>query len=234
MESLTNIFGAPFNWCDRRCERCMLASECPLRKRDLQQRWVAEAKGLDPDDPAVIMSDALAELPRIEKMVNQIAEEEGIDVNAPLPPRPVRLQARRLRSAGMDVMKASGEHGDREVRAIGTCLGMKAVRISSHTEEEIPREVWVMDAEPNLLVMQRLKADLATRLSEPGSERDAVEAELEALERIISPLLGAVSDSAKAILAGLVERGAAPSPFCTLTSYEEPPRPENDISSPAR
>jgi hypothetical protein len=235
MESLTNVFSAPFNWCDRRCERCMLASECPVQKRDAQQRWVAEAKGLDPDDMAVVMSDSLAELDRVAEMVRQIAKEEGIDLDAPLPPRAISLEARRLQASGMDLMQASGRHEDSEVRVIARGLGMKAVRIASHTEEEIPPDVWVMDAEPNLLLMERLRADLAARLSDGGSETDAaVKAELQKLERLVSPLIGAVSDASKAILTGLVERGAAPSPFCTLASYDEPPRPENDISSPAR
>jgi len=235
MESLTNVFSAPFNWCDRRCERCMLSSECPVWKRDAQLRWVAEAKGLDPDDMAVVMSDSLAELDRVAETIRRLAKEDGIDLDAPLPPRAVPLEARRLRAAGMGLMQALAVHADGEVRVIGRGLGMKAVRIASHTEEEIPPDVWVMDAEPNLLLMERLKADLAARLSDGGSETDAtVKAELQKLERLVSPLVDAVSDASKAILAGLVERGAAPSPFCTLASYDEPPRPENDISSPAR
>ena len=60
--SLCEMFSTPFNWCDRRCERCLLADQCPLYLRDRQRRWVHEARGEDPDAMSVIMSDVEDEL----------------------------------------------------------------------------------------------------------------------------------------------------------------------------
>src|SRR5687768_7286215 len=105
MHSLRDVFSAPFNWCDRRCERCPLAGECPIQRRELQRRWVHEARGRDPDDPAVIAEDMQETLESTVRMVEEIAAEEGIDLTAPLPARPIVLDARRLERASVTVVK---------------------------------------------------------------------------------------------------------------------------------
>src|SRR5687768_7623545 len=71
---------APYNWCDRRCERCPLAASCPIPGR--------------PDRPVEeILSEAVADLERL-------CRDEGIDVDNLPPPPPPSIDARVLEEAG--------------------------------------------------------------------------------------------------------------------------------------
>jgi hypothetical protein len=60
--TLLDVFSAPFNWCDRKCERCPVAPECPVHRRELQNRWVRTARGVNPDDLQVAIEDGVHEM----------------------------------------------------------------------------------------------------------------------------------------------------------------------------
>jgi hypothetical protein len=168
MPSMQEAFSAPFNWCDRRCDRCLLAGTCPVRRRELQLRWRHEARGLDPDDPALVMQDVQQELESTLRLLLEVAEEEGIDLDAPLPPRVVVLDAERLSRASMALVhswagqqQASDEQAaalQQELLKIATTLAAKSARIAGYLSDGRAQDaVWTSDAAPNLLLLDRLK-----------------------------------------------------------------------------
>jgi hypothetical protein len=69
------------------------------------------------------------------------------------------------------------------------------------------REAWDADAIPNLLLIDRLRSELRAGAPDLDALAD--------LERIIEPLIAA-ADLPRALLEKLVQRGAAPSPFCVI------------------
>ncbi|MBI4955405.1 MAG: hypothetical protein HY908_25505 [Myxococcales bacterium] len=219
MGRLGEVFSAPHNWCDRRCERCPLAVDCAVLRRERQRRWVAEASGRDPDDPDVWMEDAAADCERMLAELRAVAAAEGIDLEAPLPPRPIVLDAERLRRAAFALVSAvAAEPAEAPLTAV-MLSGAKAVRIAGYLGDGAPHEAWASDAVPNLLLIDRLRAEIlpaALDEARPFGRR------LAAMSRLLAPFIAALEEPRR-VLARLVERGAAPSPFCVI----EPP-PELD------
>jgi hypothetical protein len=226
-------FGAPFNWCDRRCERCPLSGGCPLYRRTEQRRWVHEARGEDPDDMRVVLADVEEELTRTLRMLREIAEEEGVDPDAPAPAPPTALDSVRLHKAWLaliralnDGLQAAGRAAPAQARAaeeaiaLGTILTMKSARLGGYLAGGRD-EAWAMDAVPNLLLMERLRARLDEVLAEAGEllEEDAqatLRRALAQIDRILRPLIDSAGAEPRALLERLIARRAAPSPFCVV------------------
>jgi hypothetical protein len=228
---LAEGFGSPYNWCDRRCERCPIAEQCPLWQCETQSRWVAEARGEDPDDPEVAMRDTVAQLQRAYAEVMRIAEAEGIDLDAPLPKRPAVLDSIRLQRTASElavrVHTMPVEQKHEELPKMATLITMKAARIACHLEEEaLPDEVWHGDVVPNLLLLQRVLQGFGQALAQLETELETEQDEILAgvrnalgeLDRIMQPLIARVGQTPKRILAALIARNAAPSPFCIDTT----------------
>jgi hypothetical protein len=227
MQSVADVFSAPSNWCDRRCERCPLAAECPVARRESQRRWAHEARGRDPDNPAIIMQDTRESLEFALRLVREVAEAEGIDLNAPRPPRPIVLDARRLQRAAMTLARcvADAKHAAdpqpgsdvAELSRLTNTLVMKAARIAGHLDDqaEDEDETWAHDAAPNLLLLDRLKGDIRRELARIASDELAarIANALAELDRILGPLIEEIGEPARAVLQALEARGAAPSPF---------------------
>jgi hypothetical protein len=229
MQSVADVFSAPSNWCDRRCERCPLAAECPVARRESQRRWAHEARGRDPDDPAIIMQDTRESLEFALRLVQEVAEAEGIDLNAPRQPRPIVLDARRLQRAALTLARcvADAKHADgprpgsgddtAELSRLTNTLVMKAARIAGHLVDhaEDGDDTWAHDAAPNLLLLDRLKADIRRELARVASDELAarIANALAELDRILDPLIEEIGEPARAVLLALEARGAAPSPF---------------------
>ena len=212
-------FGEPSNWCDRRCERCPLADGCALHLRERQRRWVHEARGQDPDDPAVGMDDLVNDLERALELLREAAQEEGLDPDdVSMPESPVVLDAVRLQKLG--TLIAAALHDEDAVRAVATTLAIKSARISSYlTLREEPGSNadagWYDDVAPNLLLIERLRGEVAGWLEvHPELPLEDARQALVDLDRIVDPLLARVDAAARARLAGLIERRGAPSPFC--------------------
>jgi len=94
----------------------------------------------------------------------------------------------------------------------------KIARVAGYAEEGWQdRDVWELDAVPNLLLIERVKTDLRPALerAQPSAPagHSALDA-LDALDPLLAPLFAQVSDAARAALAALAARGEAPSPFC--------------------
>lgn len=229
-------FVAPFNWCDGRCERCPLSGECPLNRRIAQRRWVHTARGEDPDDIKVVLADAATDLAQILSNLREAAEEEGVDLDAPLPARPTSLDSVRLQRAATSLITTlnSGIRPPEqpapqvtgaieEVMAICLTLCRKSARIGGQLADERD-ESWAMDIVPNLLLVERLRARLDEVLAGLGGgllEEDAsaaVRGALATMDRILRPLIEGVDAEARASLEEMIAAGAAPSPFCVVES----------------
>jgi hypothetical protein len=223
MTNLAEIFSAPFNWCDRRCERCTLSRDCPVWRAESQRRWVHAAHGGDPDDWDVVLEDVAEDMKAALGQLLDIAAAEGIDLEAPLPPAPVVLDAVKLQRAGTALATSVARLGDSvapaakrdELVRTATVLGLKATRIASYLSEANPSDAWDADAVPNLLLVELLIRQVRDGLALTPTGEPTRRA-LEELNRIIEPLLARL-DRPRALLGKLVERAAAPSPFCILT-----------------
>ncbi len=143
MTNLAEIFSAPFNWCDRRCERCPLSRDCLVWRAESQRRWVHAAHGGDPDDWDVVVEDVAEDMRAALGKLLDIAAAEGIDLDTPLPPAPIVLDAVKLRRAGTVLATSIAELGDSvapaakrdELVRSATVLGLKATRIASYLSD---------------------------------------------------------------------------------------------------
>jgi hypothetical protein len=219
-------FSSPHNWCDRQCERCLLSEHCPLVLREKQQRWQDEARGLDPDDPERVMAHVHESLEEALRLLEQAAREEGIDLDEPMPAPVADLRAERIKRVSMGVIEClagyepkSEEQADAvgECKVLATKVVTKIARVAGYASDGAEtREVWELDAMPNLLLIERVKVDLRRALERaepsapPGSS--ALDA-LTAVEPLLAPWFAQVSAAARATLAALEARGEAPSPF---------------------
>jgi len=216
-------FNEPFNWCDRCCERCPLAESCAVHRRGLGQRWQHEARGEDPDDPAVFMRDIEQELGRALALVQRVAAAEGIELHGPArQPRVVPLDAARLRAAGAavaDNLGALRDVEDNDAVVTGFVIAVKCARLATHLGYPEDEQYWRMDVIANLLLLERLRADLLEQLEHcPLPVVDATRRALDKLGRTLAPLSRMIDDRARRMLAAKVERGEAPSPFCRVAS----------------
>ncbi len=71
----------PFNACDYRCERCLVTEECAVFQKLQEQSLMHEIKGIDANDPAVVLQDIRQSFRQTEEMIKQKAREFGIDID---------------------------------------------------------------------------------------------------------------------------------------------------------
>lgn len=171
MSTAEELFSKPYNWCDRRCERCPLHDRCQLVLREKQLRWQDEARGIDPDAPGREWVHLATELERALKLAEDAAREEGIDLDAPVPPQVVDLKAERLQRAAMRVVVCLKieDHDDvaridalHEAVMLTMKLTAKLARVGGYMREG--SGVWSFDGEPNLLLVEHVAADLRREL----------------------------------------------------------------------
>jgi hypothetical protein len=207
-------FSQPFNWCDRVCTRCPLAFTCPTHISSLEEYGF--------------------ELPYLLDLVDDMACEE-LPVALRPPPaegatftslRDVKLQqlTHRLSDAVARVFSTPPQGDACEVAEAmlhaATMLGMKAARIGMYLGSVSPDD-WIHDSEPNLLLMARLRDQLDEALTtlRPKLDADviqAIEDSTEAVFEVVDPILTEVSVRARELMASLVSKQEAPSPFCTV------------------
>lgn len=196
-------------------------------RRELQRRWVHEARGRDPDDPAVWREDMAQDLTNVLRMLGECAAEEGIDLDAPLPPRVPVLDAERLRRVSLGLATSLAEPPGEpdpetvaaflELKSLALTLAMKCARIAGYLSDwGADDEQWARDGAPNLLLLERLKRQFRTglaRLPDPPPPEHAVSRALSDLDRILDPLIAEFAEPLRALMTALEARGAAPSPF---------------------
>jgi hypothetical protein len=229
--TLADAFSAPFNWCDGRCERCPLTLDCPVQRRLEQKRWVHEARGENGDGVDVILNDVADDMASAIEVLRTVADEQGIDLSVPLRHAPIVLDEVRLRNAGVELSVAlhalvhSPEY-TKHSRAVddavssGITLTSKAARIGAYLAAP-SADTWGIDAVPNLLLVERVRARLTDALCHLDYEDfdkptlATIRKALGDINRVLDPLIVGVGSAPRAILEALTARGAAPSPFCT-------------------
>lgn len=194
---------APHNWCDRRCERCPLARQCPI--------------------------PAAAERPLLEivQEAAQLAEEAyvaaGFSLDDVPPPPPPSVDQQVLERAARDWAFALRDVLDDPARAV-LVVG-KIARVAS--EEELDDdELRAMDTYPNLLLLERTLEDLRAdieRTSPPAGALAAFEERDRVLRGLLAPLFAAIPASERALIAMLAAAGRAPSPFAVCAATDARP-----------
>lgn len=182
------------------------------------------------------MEDVEKDLERAMKMLAEHAEREGIDLSdldsMDVPPMPIA--ALRLQRTGMSYSLATKRALEQlpdelppdedaqldELIHQSTVIARKCARLGGYVDRtggpiDDP-EVWILDAVPNLLLMeivlQRARAAVDALLSgELASGFHALHADL---DRSLAPLYAAIPKSARDELAARVAKNDAPSPFC--------------------
>lgn len=195
--------GAPYNWCDRRCERCPLATSCAVAadpRRDLTE----------------ILQEALA-------TAEAICREEGIDPDRPVARSPPSVERLTLEHAGRAWARAFAdlEHHVADVPWRMIFVAGKVARLAG-AAEDYDDDLWTMDAIPNLLVLEHVlegvRADVDRAAAAPARlvggfrERDA------ALRSLLAPLFATITVVDRAMLSALAAHGRAPSPFATTSA----------------
>jgi len=71
----------PFNYCDYRCDRCSEQENCRVYKEDQERLLQHYIKGEDPYDPNIFLGDLQTIFQNSEKMIKEIAEKEGIELD---------------------------------------------------------------------------------------------------------------------------------------------------------
>lgn len=227
---------APFNWCDRQCERCPLEPDCALARRERGTRWAHEQRGEDPDAPEVFWADMQRELELTERLIREAAEAEGVDLDAPLTPEPRSLLAERLARSGTDCSVAlhallrqldanvpSRSQSASTLQNARSLFGMKAARVASHLSPDGSTGASPFAAEDchaNLLLLEYLLPQVTEALNALGLPPDrrktvpTVAEALDGLSALLRPLLADIPAQAREELRNLVASGVAPSPFC--------------------
>jgi hypothetical protein len=75
---------SPYNYCDYRCEQCEERDHCRVYKEDHERLLDHYVKGEDPHDPEIFASDLKEIFEKTTKMLSEIAQEKGIDLD-PVP-----------------------------------------------------------------------------------------------------------------------------------------------------
>jgi len=228
----TEQFSSPHNWCDRSCEACLLSRTCIVSLRSAQRAWVHEARGEDPDDMSVVMTDVLRDLQNAVQLLQEAAVEHGIDLNEPVPEEPINLASERLGRSGLDLVKlinsaAQGcetEYQQSAEQAIGhaATLAAKIGRLTAYSGPDDP--VWFEDGVPNLMLIEQLLVRVRSSLDavRPGlqhQQAQAIDSSLQEVSRLLDGHLHSIPPEARALLSSLVRQGKAPSPFCTLEGH---------------
>ena len=72
---------APYNFCDRWCERCDKTQKCKVYQDDFNTRLKHISDGKDPDDCNVALEDVKASFEKSLEVLKKWAEEKDIDIS---------------------------------------------------------------------------------------------------------------------------------------------------------
>lgn len=85
---------APFNFCDRWCERCDYGDRCELFQNTLASRVEHIARGEDPDNPAIVFADMEKTFALVVETIKKDLQKRGLD------PKRVRVAVIEAGNAG--------------------------------------------------------------------------------------------------------------------------------------
>lgn len=190
----------PFNWCDRRCERCPLRETCPIPAREPDL----------PDVPEEAMRVALAHLTECLTEALEIATSEairrGLDVDNLPPVPPPDIETLLIEQAALRLVAAAGPRD----QAAALLVAIKLHRVAGGGE--VDDELFELDSAPNLLLVERSLDELAHL---PAAAP---------LRALVAPLLARISDETRVVLATLARGGRAPSPWSVTETVPGAPR----------
>jgi len=206
----------PWNWCDRRCERCPLSMECSVNVRVEQRKRDAIEQGLDPEDPNVVMGMVTESF---LEAIRSLAEELPDEPDEPVP----ELGANELYQAGLRYCRAveSLGRGDgllSEARLVSMILMCKTARLADGLplqRNAIAREDTVL----TLLLIDRLEKQAAALVMAAGAEWTGgrmfgYRRARRELRGVLDMHLERIDRSERDFVDRMVARGRAPSPFC--------------------
>ncbi len=226
-------FTDPYNWCDSRCERCVVEPRCKLSNRLKGRRWVHEMRGEDPDSPEAHVEDMMEDLESAQRMLEQMIEEEGIDLNAEMRKpntNPVSVPALRLQEASTRLIRAIGREGAPELSNPSVLLHMKLSNLAcrvEHTRRDDPEEEAMQLADgtaPMFFLVERLRADIDAAIV--ADARPAVLAAVADIDRYLAMIAPSV-EPYRVELAERIANDEAPPPFIVL------PHPLPSVDEPA-
>jgi hypothetical protein len=198
-------FMRSYNWCDSRCDRCPCASTCPLFERVIENPGELELPERHPDEAR--LCDLAVELyVRVDTAVG--AQSELVPAHA----NDLRLDALMLaaKTARVAGLVDPGADEDSVAMAEPTLL------LIDHLRERFVYMLW--------RVQHAINYDAVVRIRHALFE----------LFRQLDPLIARVSDDARAQLDEIVERQAAPSPFCVVGDDEgSAPKSELEHARPS-
>jgi hypothetical protein len=224
---MEHIITTPWNWCDRRCERCPIGVDCKQYSMELEEDERARARGLDPRDPNVAMKIAAENLHRALELAERAAAQRGIRLDdGDVPSERESKEGRDFAAAGHAYAVAAREATkNREqtalvAEAVGVALivGAKTARLTHGLPPRRDDGDFGHTAFTLLLIdaLLRQSRNLLSACSvdvTSGALGHAYQHLRESLERY----LAFVDAEDCRRLAELIDAGEAPSPFCVIT-----------------
>lgn len=216
-DALFAELSAPYNWCDGRCERCPLAARCPVRRFELEELRAADTRGGEPGPIGASQGlDAAVEL----------VDDPG---GPPHPLEPESPEAARLRHACREYTAAvfalrdalARTEPDRDVDELGAdamLVAGKGGRVAGYLSAagELTGQAALMDGVPNLLLVERVMAEVDESVADRSHMPDvgsAYRVARDQLRQVLMPHLRAVPERHREELGLRVASGSAPSPF---------------------
>jgi hypothetical protein len=131
------MFSPPFNWCDRRCERCPLTPICAVAHNTIEPRRDLEF--------------TVESFREMSNLIDQIARDQGIDPDTVVCERPALAErAKRI----IAILDASPDFAALSTDAV--VVRMKIGRLQGHLDDPQGEEIYVFDTVPNLLLLELL------------------------------------------------------------------------------
>ena len=209
----------PWNWCDRRCERCPLSLECSVNIRVEEQRREAEERGADPDDPNEVMAMVAESFREAMQMLTQALPEEELEDE----PVPERESSSELYQAGLRYCRAVEMLGCEdglmsEARLISMILMGKTARLIDQLplrRDALAREDTVL----TLLLIDHLERQAAALVMAAAAEWNmgrmfGFRRARRDLRRELDVHLESIERNERAWVERMIALGRAPSPFC--------------------
>jgi hypothetical protein len=231
---VNDFFVSAYNYCDTHCERCPLRDGCAVARTESRRRKEHLSRGIDPDDPDVVLEDVLADVRRaIEQAEATLAELEPARTEDA--PRVVSLAVERLSRLGTQLARqarrsartldrrALNRDADvqrRELLFQTLVIARKCGRLSLHLDRDghpvTLHESWAADGAPNVLLLEEAQRRVREAMDalfdeEQRAPLDRLHREI---ERLLVPLRAAVPTEARLALHAMIAARTAPSPFC--------------------
>jgi hypothetical protein len=222
-DSLFAELSPPYNWCDGSCDRCPLASRCPVHSFDVEKLLGAALRG-DPEESRAAALAAAHTIAAREAIAAQAVAEIAA---SPEPPAAGRLR-QSCRDYGFsvvalrDALAAGSPDPERrelgELRADAMLVAVKGGRVAGYLSQTaaLEDEAALMDGVPNLLLVERIVDDIDQRFAACGDLpacASGYRAARDQLRELLRPLLRSVPSRYRDELRTRVLTGAAPSPF---------------------